>query len=151
MRYFDENILKIIDMLEYKMYLIKLDKHIDCVCKNFDTKQGNKFCPRCLGTGYKIKIKEIKAVRQPLDISTANMGVRSEVGVYFMKYDYKIAEDDLLIWGNEIEKVVKTDRFCSDSEKPVYFRCETTPKKYNNKLFLKMFFYVFDKVVKPNE
>ena len=79
-------------MLQYDMWLVSPDKHIDCVCKNYDTRQGNRLCPRCLGTGYKIKIKKIKGVRQPGTVSSSGMGVTTETGIYFFKEDYHLKE-----------------------------------------------------------
>lgn len=145
MRNFDEHILTIIDLLEYDMWLISPDKHIDCVCKNFETKQAFKFCPRCLGTGHKIKIKKIKGVRQPGGELSLGMGVTTENGIYFFKHDYGIKDDDLIVWHNEIEQVTKTERFCSDAQKPVYFRCETRLKKDNNEAFLFNFYKAIGK------
>ena len=59
MKNFDEHIIKLIDMLEYDMWAVIKDKHIDCVCKNFETDQGKAGCPYCFGTGRKVKIKKI--------------------------------------------------------------------------------------------
>lgn len=126
-------------MLEYDIWLITSDKHINCPCKNYDTDQGERFCPYCFGLGYKIKIKKIRGVRQPMSIEASKMQLETEVGVYFFKQDYKIKDDDILIWRDEIEQVTKTDRFCSDNQKPVYYRCETTPKKTNTKFILDSF------------
>ena len=60
MKNFDEHIIKLIDMLEYDMWAVIKDEHIDCVCRNFETDQGKAGCPYCFGTGRKVKIKKIK-------------------------------------------------------------------------------------------
>lgn len=148
MKGFDENIIALINMLEYDMWLISPDKHVDCVCKNFDTDQATKFCPYCFGLGYKIKVKKIKGVRQPMQMTGSGMQLTTEVGVYFFKEDYKLKDDDVIVWNDEIEQVTKTDRFCSDSQKPVYFRCETKPKKTNNIIFLKHLYRAIGKPYK---
>ena len=140
MRYFDENILKIIDMLEYDMYVVQPNQNVDCVCKNFDTKQGHPRCPRCLGTGQKIKIRKVRGVRQPDNLSYDSMGITTEKGWYFFKKDYKIRRGDLMVWNNEVEEVVKVDRYCSDSNIPVYYYCEVVPKKADNRVFLTNFY-----------
>ena len=127
------------------MYIISPDKHINCICKKFETEQGNKLCPYCFGLGYKIKIKRIKGVRQPTMISVGSSQVFTEIGIYFFKTDYGIKEDDIIVWDNEIEIVTRTDRFCSDAQKPVYFRCETRPKKTNTELFLNRLYSVLGK------
>ena len=151
MKYFDENIQALITMLEYDMWLVAPDKHIDCVCKNFTTKQGDPSCPKCLGTGYKIRVKKIKGVRQPTVTLSAQLPVKTETGVFFFKVDYKIKDDDLIVWNNEIEQVVKTERHCSDAQKPVYYRCETIPKKSDNNIFLKTLYKGIGKPIrKPN-
>lgn len=148
MKGFDENIIALIDMLEYDMWLIAPDKHIDCVCKSFETKQADKHCQKCFGIGYKIKIRKIKGVRQPTQISTSELKVTTETGVYFFKKDYGIKEDDIIVWGNEIEQVTRTDRFCSDSRTPVYFRCDTKPKKSNYNIFLKNLSKVINRTIR---
>ena len=140
MRYFDENIIRLIDMLEYDMYIVQLNPRVDCTCKNYDTKQGHPFCPRCLGTGQKIKIRKIKGVRQPDNLSYESMGITSEKGWYFFKNDYKVHRGDLLIWNNEVEEIVKVDRYCSDSNTPVYYYCEVVPKKSDTRVFLRNFY-----------
>ena len=145
MKSFDESILAIIKKLEYDIWMIVSDKHISCPCKNYDTDQGDKYCPYCFGLGYKIKIKKIKGVRQPMSIQADKMKIDTEVGVYFFKQDYKIKDDDILIWNDEVEQVTRTDRFCSDSQTPVYYRCETTPKKTNIKFLLESFKRVIKK------
>ena len=127
------------------MWLVSPDKHIDCVCKNYETKQSSKICKRCLGLGYKIKIKKIKGVRQPGSMSASGMQLNTETGIYFFKNDYKIKDDDLIIWHDEIEQVTKTERFCSDAQKPVYYRCETKPRKSDTEIFLKNFYKAIGK------
>ena len=124
MRYFDENIIALIDMLEYDMYIVQPNEKIDCVCKNYDTKQGNK----------------IKGVRQPDNISYESMGVTTEKGWYFFKNDYKVHRGDLIIWNNEVEEIVKVDRYCSDSNMPVYYYCEVVRKKADVRPFLINFY-----------
>lgn len=132
-------------MFEYDMWLISPDKHIDCICKNYDTKQAKRNCKRCLGLGYKIKIKKIKGVRQPGTMSAAGIQLTTETGIYFFKQDYHIKDDDLIVWHDEIEQVTKTERHCSDAQKPVYFRCETKPKKADNDIFLINFYKAIGK------
>lgn len=145
MKNFDKHILKIINLIEYDMYVITPDKHIDCICKKFETQQGHKMCPYCFGIGYKIKIRKIKGVRQPDKMSTKGMQLNTEIGIYFFKSKYEIREGDILVWDNEIEEVTRTDRFCSDAQKPVYYRCETRPKKTNTELFLNRLYAVLGK------
>lgn len=148
MRYFDENIIALIDMLEYDMYVVQPDPSIDCVCKNYDTKQGDPRCPRCLGTGQKIKIRKIKGVRQPDNIAYESMGITTEKGWYFFKNDYKVHRGDLLIWNNEVEEIVKVDRYCSDSNMPVYYYCEVVRKKADVRPFLLNFYRAIRSVKK---
>ena len=123
-------------MLKYDMWVIIPDKHIDCVCKSFETKQANPFCPYCFGTGYKIKIRKIKGVRQPTTMSASGMQFTVETGVYFFNTDYDIKEGDIIVWDEDVDEVLRVDRFCSDAQKPVYLRCDTKPKKTNINRFL---------------
>ena len=145
MKHFDENIIKLIRLFAYKMYLIQPDEHIDCVCKDYNTKQGNPACQRCLGIGQKIKIRTIKGVRQPEGMGVGDMSVNSERGVYFVENNYKLREGDFIIWRGEIEQITKTERYCSDAEKPVYYYCETIRKKTNKEIFLKNFHRILNR------
>ncbi len=127
------------------MYVIIPDKHIDCICKSFETKQADLFCPYCFGTGYKVKIRKIKGVRQPTSMSASGMQFNVETGVYFFETDYDLKEGDLIVWDDEVDEITRTDRFCSDAQKPVYFRCDTKPKKTNVNIFLKNLYAILNK------
>lgn len=140
MRYFDENIIALIDLLEYDIYIVQPDPKINCVCKNYDTKQGDPLCPRCLGTGQKIKIKKIKGVRQPDGIPYQDAQVTAEKSVYFFKSQYRVHAGDYLIWNNRIEKIMKVEQYCSDSNIPVYYYCEVARKKTDVRPFLVNFY-----------
>ena len=78
-------------------------------------------------------------------MSASGMQLNTETGIYFFKNDYKIKDDDLIIWHDEIEQVTKTERFCSDAQKPVYYRCETKPRKSDTEIFLKNFYKAIGK------
>ena len=140
MRYFDENILKLIDLLEYDMYIVEPNPKIDCVCKDYDTKQGNPLCPRCLGTGQKIKIRKIKGVRQPDETPNENTRVTTEKGWYFFKDQYKVHCGELLVWNNTVEKITEVNQYCSDSNMPVYYNCAVSRKKSDIRPFLVNFY-----------
>ena len=139
MKYLDENIIALIDMLEYDIWAIIRDPHIDCVCKNFNTKQGEPSCIYCLGTGNKIKIKKIKGVRQPTSGSARDMTINYERGIYFVKNIYELKPKDILIWGDFIEEIDMVQSYCSDAQKPVYYKIETIPKKTDTEILLKNF------------
>lgn len=126
-------------MLQYEMYIVSQDPHYDCICRNFNTSQGDPACEHCLGTGHKVTIRKVKGVRQPETQDAFKINVDVEVGVYFFKNDVVPKEFDLIIWHNEIERITKVERFCSDAEKPVYYRCETRRVKTDTEIFLKNF------------
>lgn len=142
MKYFDENLIALIDLLEYEMFVITADNHINCPCQSYETKQGDPKCPHCFGTGKKCKIKRIKGVRQPGQQGSGEVSVNVENGIYFFKQDYHLKENDLLIWHNEIEQITKVERHCSDAQKPVYFRCESKKKKADTEVLLKNLYKV---------
>ena len=145
MKRFDENIIRLIDMLEYDIWVIIRDPHIDCICKNFNTKQGDPRCKYCLGTGQKIKIKKIKGVRQPTSGSARDMTIYYEKGIFFLKNIYDLKARDLIIWDQRIEEVDIVENFCSDAQKPVYYRIETIPKKTDTEIILKNFCSIIGK------
>lgn len=141
MKSFDENILKILNKCAYKMFIVQQDADINCSCLNFTTKQAVDSCPKCLGTGKKIYIKKIAAVSQNNKTSFRGTGAGeiATTSTYFAKGDTPIYQDNIIVNGNEVDVVQRVNAMRSNGPSPVYYRCESNPKKTNIKTFLQNF------------
>lgn len=101
---FHNSILRTIDECSYKFYVVKPNKSIKCICTNHTTKQANVECKKCLGTGYKIVIKRYYGASNDKMKGGASIGTKTSqiIKTYFLKCEYKIAEDDLIVDDNEL-------------------------------------------------
>ena len=143
MQPFGNNVLKVIDKLAYDMFIVQQDPNVGCACVDFSTKQAKADCPKCLGTGKKIKIKKIKAAKQNNKISLRGTGLGigelASTSVFYMKADAEILVDNIIVDGDEVDVIQRVEAKRSDKHQPVYYRCEANPKKANIKLFLDLF------------
>lgn len=78
-------------------------------------------------------------------MSASGMQFTVETGVYFFETDYDLKEGDIIVWDEDIDEILRVDRFCSDAQKAVYFRCDTKPKKTNANRFLDNLYAVIGK------
>lgn len=142
MQPFDSKIQKVIKKFSYPIWFIHRDPKIICTCVKFSTKQPDKHCKKCLGTGRKIYIKRIQAARQPFRLSITGEGLSSEYNLYTTYYtlnDVNAAPYDLFIDNNEVDVIQDRYDERSNESKSVYYRYLVAPKKQNKELFLKMF------------
>ena len=141
---FNRNVKQIIQKLAYPMYIIIRDQHLKCPCiDNTDT--ANPDCPKCLGTGKKIKIKKIKGVLEPEDVSTGLNNEQRKVGsnkYYFDSNDVTdemMQQNNLIVRDDEVDILQNPKKYRSDSNKVIYYHCEAVLKKLNRVTFLKNF------------
>ena len=141
MKSFDENILKIIDKLSYEFFVIRLNKDIKCVCIKEGSNQPDPGCKRCLGTGYKIKIKLIDGASQETTIpqtfrTTAKFIVARN---YYIKTKYPVEMDDIIVDGDDVFFIYEKANSISFKGNKVYQKCSAITKKLDSKLFLRNF------------
>lgn len=141
MKALDSNILKILDRYSYEMFVVQQEFNIDCSCVDFTTKQASNLCPKCLGTGKKIKIRKITAVSQNDKISFRSTGVgeTATTRAYYVKGSMPIYQDNIFVNGTYVDMIQRVEPMCSDNHSPVFYRCEATPKKSNIQSFLQNF------------
>lgn len=142
---FNKNILKIIDKLAYPMYIVCLDKRYKCPCLN-QHENADKNCHKCLGTGYKIKIKKIEGVMEPDEVSVRLSGSHQKMAVnnyYFnaRKVDGAlIKHDNLIVRDDEVDIVQDPKKYRSDSNDVIYYYVEGVKLRAYKNTFLKNFY-----------
>lgn len=152
MKSFNKAIQNIIAKVEYPMYIVQQDYRYTCTCNDIASKQGKPDCPKCLGTGYKIKIRKIKGVWQPEEITIRIDSMPNNVssGVYYFREQgyLNVEEGNVVIRDSDnIEIIQKPKRYYSDSnDEIVYYQC-TCVKKRN---FRDKFWEMFTKIIGKN-
>ena len=131
MQWFDKNIRKTIDLFSHPVWFILRDKDIVCPCLNFVSKQADKNCKICLGTGNKIQLVRVNAAHQNNKISLRGTGIGFAevdiVNVYYTHANTSIKLGDIIVDGEDIDVVKDVYYEHSDEQKIVYWRIETVP------------------------
>ena len=141
MKAFNNGIKKVIHKFEYPFYIVQQDFNIDCVCKDYTTKQGNPTCKKCLGLGHKIKIKQIRGASQDRRGTFKNTGLmeNSLSTVYYIDSKYTVFEDNIIVDDNEVFVIYRLERKKSSNKEEIYRKILAHYLKGNPKLFLKNF------------
>lgn len=131
MNAFNKNVLRIIDLFSYSFFLIRQNKSIRCTCQKEGTGQAEPTCPRCLGTGYKVKILEIVGASQE---STMPATVREQGGFvigknYYISSEYPIEKDNIIIDNGEAYFVYQMNDKTGFHGSKVYQKCLAMQKK----------------------
>lgn len=141
MNSFDKGILNILNKVSYEMFVIQQEFTIECSCVDFTTKQAKDNCPKCLGTGKKIRIKKVMGASQNRKTSfrVVNVGETATTSAYYLKADIPIYQDNILVNGTDVDIVQRVEKLRSNHLVPVYFKCVASPKKVNTRIFLQNF------------
>ena len=141
---FNKKIQAIIKKLNFPVYVVVLDKHYKCTCVDMNN-QPDASCPKCLGTGYKIKIRKTVAAMEPDDVSVRLNGTSDKIASNCYYFDASTVPsdvpqtDNLVIRDDEVDVLLSPKLYRSDSNKVIYYYCEAVDKKANRELFLKNF------------
>jgi hypothetical protein len=141
LEWLDKGIQKMIEKFSYDFYAVNIDQQIDCVCKDFTTKQGSASCKLCLGTGQKIKIRKIKGASQESSSSFRSQGndEKSLATIYYVSAKYQLDEMDLIVDSDNIFIVHRMEKKKGTSRDYVFKRCSCINKKTDVQVFLKNF------------
>lgn len=136
----NNKILDMIDKHSYYMYYIKRDLKSRCTCIKHETKQANPDCPKCLGTGYKITIRKIKAASQdtrlPPTFRSDNFIVARN---FFVNSDTECQEDDVIVDKNTPYMVLEIQELISLEGTIPYRKISGVKKKFDATTFMKNF------------
>lgn len=110
------------------------------------TGQALPGCPRCLGTGYKVKILEIVGASQE---STMPATMREQGGFviaknYYVSFDYPIEKDNIIVDKGRVFFVYQMNELTGFHGSQVYQKCLSMQKKTDTTAFLE----AFNKIVK---
>lgn len=141
---FHRGLHKLIKKIEYEMYIVNVDRNYTCTCLGKEANEGDPNCPKCLGTGYKIKIRKILGIKQPYKtVSKGASGAESlssAVSRYYIDDKYgPVKNGDLMFVKDEIDVIKLARKHKIDSTIDHYFECSAVLKKYNTKTIYKNF------------
>lgn len=108
-QYYHDNIVKVIEAFSYKFYVVIPDHSVACSCTCHTTKDPDPTCKKCLGTGYRITIKQIKGASNEELKAGNSLSPQSSrvVKNYFILAKYPLKENDYIIDENEIYYVFR--------------------------------------------
>lgn len=141
MERFNRNIINIIKKFSYPFFVIQQDKNVKCSCVNYDTKEADPGCKKCLGLGYKIKIKKIKGACQESDIPSTTRP-SNEILIskeYYIDCKYPVFDDNVIVDGEQVLFIYKSQAFRSFKGEKIYQKCSVQKKKFDSKVLLQNF------------
>lgn len=147
---FNRGIRNIITILEYPMYIVARDIRYRCPCMDHND-VPDPGCKKCLGTGYKIKIKKVLGVMEPDEVSVRLSGQQQKIASNYYYFNAEKVKDEYVQPGNIVVREQEADilqspkKYRSDSNKVIYYYVEAVNMKSNRDLFLKNFW----KLVRP--
>lgn len=143
---FNNNILNTIKEFEKSMFLIQQDESRYCTCMDINTLEGNPNCPKCLGMGYKIKIKKIKAARQDTELPDA-LRPTSEIllsTILYMDNKYgKLKRDNIIVDNQDVFYIYQPKQERGFNSKDLYQKAFGLAHK-----ILPTFYVNFNKIIK---
>lgn len=144
---FRNSIQEIIELFTHKVYLISRDTTVMCPCINYETKQAFEDCNKCLGTGHRIKIKNIEVASQYAEMPSANRpNENATMGKsYFTHPKYKVNYLDMIIDKNEVYIINKVKDMAAFKNEIVYRQCIGYQKRNASELFLNTFNSIINK------
>lgn len=136
----NNKILDIIEKHSYYMYYIKKNPKVRCTCINHETKQANPMCPKCLGIGYKITIKKVKAAGQDTKLPPTFRSDKFVVARnFFLDSNIECKEDDMIVDRDIPYIILEIQNLISLEGTIPYSKASAVRKKFNTDVFIKNF------------
>jgi hypothetical protein len=138
---FNDKILEIIKMFSYPMFIVQQDTKVKCVCVNYDTKQADPSCKKCLGTGKKIKIKKIEGacIESGAPATVKTSGDFFIAKNYYIPSKWEVYQDNIIVDKDEVLFIYQPQNKTSFKGEEVYQKCLCYLKKMDSEVFLKNF------------
>nr|DAV25227.1 MAG TPA: hypothetical protein [Caudoviricetes sp.] len=134
---------KILDMIErhsYEMYYITRNLKVKCTCITHETKQADPMCPKCLGTGYKITIRKIKAAAQDTKLPPTFRSDKFIVARnFFLNKSIDCKEDDIIVDNDNAYIVLEIQELLSLEGTIPYRKISGVKKKFDTTKFMDNF------------
>lgn len=148
-RTLNNGIMNIIDMYSHDHYIVKRNEKIKCICTEHATSQADTDCLKCLGTGYKITIRKIKAAAQDTKLpSTSFKGTSLSVTRnFFIPQKYAIEKDDIIVSYGVPFFVVEIQEMISLKGSIPYNKITSVKKQFDANIFMNN----FNTIIKGNK
>lgn len=120
-----------------KLMLIKLDKNVRCKCHLPGSNDPDPACPKCLGTGYRIKIYEINGAPQT-STNPATFRQTNQIAIityFYLLDDVAIDRDDLIVYDDQAFIIENTARNVGFNARFCYTKAAGIPKRLDNNIF----------------
>lgn len=140
MNNFTMNIWDSIERFSYNVWIIKRVKNITCTCVDHETKQPTNSCPKCFGTGNKVKLYRTKAVlregkEQEAIFSDSTVSSTPKMG--YFKYGIIIENSDYVIDKEDVYSVFTKQYLRGEDGEPNTIKCTCAPIKMDSKIIIK--------------
>jgi hypothetical protein len=144
MSWLSKGILDVIEKFSYDFYIVKQDPKVLCTCIKAGTNQPDPTCKKCLGLGNKIKIKKAHGASNEIQIP---QGARIGEGLvraksYYFKYDVALGMNDLIIDGDEVFYVFRSENGKGFHGEPCLEKVMAVSKKFDQAVQLKNFYEI---------
>lgn len=146
-------IRSVLEQIQGDIYIIHLIKENRCLCLKPGSSEPDHTCKKCLGTGYRIKIRKAKAVIQDSNlVTTVRPSTESVVAKdCYLLAEHQIAIEDMIISNQHVLIINEIKEYRSKDNEVIYNRCFSVNKKYYNEIFRENFNAIIKKVVKGIE
>ena len=105
-----------------------------CICAASMTAEPDSSCPHCLGTGFQVKVCEIKGVVQESNGPSTMRKVTDCVITKEIYIDetYLVNVKDLIVYNKEVFEIYQVKTYRLGFNEPVYHILYATPLKYDS-------------------
>lgn len=150
---FTKKIKDIIEICSYNFFLVQQDFKIKCTCLNQTTLQPDANCKKCLGTGYKVKIKICRGASDDELKGGATLSARSSriIKKYYIDNKYNISENNLIIDDYNIYYVYRAQNMRGVYEQYTHKEITATLRTENHDKILNNFLNVINKKLTPKQ
>ena len=136
-----DTVNRLIDRYGYFAYWVKLNKGMKCECVNPSTKEPDRGCPKCLGTGCFISIYKIfLASREGKEYeSDRAQSFAVTPKIIYAKGFVDFGKDDLIVDSESVYTIYTYQHIRGKEGCQAYTKAIAPDLKLNRSQFLKMF------------
>lgn len=140
---FNRSVVNIIERMSHPFFIVIRDPKVLCTCVTDTTSQPDPSCKRCLGTGRKIKIRDIEGAWQHTSTPPSmrpNFDILMARNYYVKPSEWEMpGKDDLIVDEDQIFYVYQNWEGRAFNGELVYNKIMAVEKKMNTQVFLKNF------------